>query len=99
MRRRKGPSGPDIRDVKPTAVILDVRLQINGGTLSSPEIGKVWNAIHSAFEKAAHENGLGFAWMGEVGCTTPQRMERRVQKLGLNIEQPPAVVTADQVTP
>lgn len=92
--RRRGPSGPDIRDVKPTTIILDCRMQINGGSLSSPEIGRVWAAVHKAFAETAHECGLGYSWMGEVGCTDPARMRKRIERLGLHVYKPAPSVDA-----
>lgn len=92
--RRRGPSGPDIRDVKPTTIILDCRIKIDGGTLASPEINRVWAAVHKAFAETAHECGLGYSWIGEVGCTDPARMRKRIERLDLQIHKPPQSVDA-----
>lgn len=85
------PKGPDIRDVKPTTIIMETTMKIDGGSLAGSEIGKVWAAVHRAFESAAAECGLNFAWMGEVGCVTPERMARMVKQRGLAVEAPQAV--------
>lgn len=76
---------PDIRDVKPTTVIMNIGLKINGGTLSSPEINQVFGAVHRAFAEAAMKCGLGYSWIGEVGCTRPEVMQRTIERQNLHI--------------
>lgn len=95
----KRPRKPDIRDVRPTIVILDAKLTFNGGTLSSDQVGKVWIGMLKAFEKIAHEQGLGCTWMGELGCQRPEVMQRRIERLQLNIEKPPSTNAVDPVVP
>ena len=91
MRRRRGPSGPDIRDVKPTRVIMDIGLSIDGGTIGlSKELDAVLVATVRAFEVAAYAQGLGFAWSANVRCVMPKRMDARIAKQALCIEQPPS---------
>jgi hypothetical protein len=86
----RGPKGPDIRDVTPTIVHLDCTWKFNGGTLSNDAISRVWAATTKAFEKAAHKNGMGYCWTGSVSCIQPAQMERRIEKIDLQVEMPPA---------
>lgn len=85
MKRQKGP---DIRDLKPTMVIFDSKLTIDGGSLSSSEIGRIWMAIRQAFEKEAHGCGLGWSFTAELSCVSPKRMLARIARSKLCVEYP-----------
>jgi hypothetical protein len=90
MARRRSPHGPDIRDVKPTRVLMSVTLTIDGGTLSHQEISDVWMGLQHAFQTAAHKAGLGYSWAAELKCTTPTRMDATIKRFGYEVEFPPA---------
>lgn len=78
----------DIRDVKPTIAIMSLEMAFNGGTLSSQVASDVWSPVVRAFEKAAHDAGLGFAWTGEVGCRKPEVIAKRIERQQLHVEMP-----------
>jgi hypothetical protein len=85
MRKQKGP---DIRDVKPTIVLLRADLTFNGGTLSADPIGKIWRDVLVAFEKSAHKHGLGSTWMGELHCRQPKAFQATLDRLRLCVDKP-----------
>jgi len=94
-RKRSWPKGPDIRDAAPTIVLFDSKLTFNGGSCSNPEVMLVWLAVKAAFCKAAFDAGLSCSWTAEVTCTTPERMQARIDKQMLNVEQRPASDTKE----
>lgn len=84
----------DIRDQKATIVLLDASLTFNGGTLDD-DVTAVWFAIKAALAASAHARGLGFSWTAELRCMAPDRMKKRIERLDLNVELPPAVAASD----
>lgn len=98
--KRKGPSVPDIRDVKPTRVILDAKLTIDGGSLDTSNVGRIWGAVRVAFDRAAMAAGLGSTWTVELSCTQPKRMDARIERQKLNIDRSvPSPQTEQPVKP
>lgn len=92
MTRRRGPQGPDIRDVKPTRVLLHASVTIDGGTIgSSKELDAIVTAVLRSFERVAHEQGLGYSWGLELRCTNPKRMTQRIEKGDFSVVLPPAL--------
>lgn len=82
----------DIRDVKPSRVLLDFSVTIDGGSIgTSEELSRVVMAIQRAFETTAHANGLGYSWGASLHCTTPKRMDARVAKGKYEIVLPPVL--------
>jgi hypothetical protein len=94
--RKKKKTKPDIRDVKPTIVILEAKLTFNGGSLSTHPTGAIWLDVINAFEKSAAAHGLGCSWLGEVKCSQPRHIDAMIRRLDLNITQPTGRAEASQ---
>lgn len=97
MRKRRGPQGPDIRNVKPTRIVMDLKMTIDGGTVgTSQELSEVWTSVMRAFQGTAHRLGLGFAWVGEISCVTAKRMDARIARSQLNVREPSPLAAQPQ---
>lgn len=80
------PKGPDIRDVPVTAVLMELDLRFNGGTLSDEKVGRVWEDVMRAFQESAQRNGLQSTWCGAIGCQQPAVFERGLKKRCLTLD-------------